>query len=172
MSKSLKDRIIQHESDTLALKAKFEKMKQNDIVSDTIENFNESLSLIVDLLNMFNDNIEDIKLGQKFKLCKGKGRSKKKLDDTKILELKNLGISNKKIGSIMNVSEATIRRRLKDIQLKKDEPKEVKKEIPKPPATEPKTEPSAQQTPLEQSARPKYDTDLSKYKSNSFSKEE
>ncbi|MDM5250987.1 MULTISPECIES: helix-turn-helix domain-containing protein [unclassified Lysinibacillus] len=46
------------------------------------------------------------------------GRPKVAINELKLLHLKDTGKSNREIARILGVSEATIRRRLKDIEMK------------------------------------------------------
>lgn len=80
---------------------------------------NSSLSLIDELYSVAASTRKLALVGNKFVLQQKKGRSKKKIDETKLRSLIDIGITNLQIAKIFKVSEATIRRRLKELDIER-----------------------------------------------------
>jgi len=68
----------------------------------------------VDLLKRFFKNNKHEKNDEKWRGGNPNGRPKLSINESKLLHLKDAGKSNREIARVFGVSEATIRRRLKE----------------------------------------------------------
>lgn len=82
---------------------------------ENLKNENEEKNKVIECYKKTNLNLlEELKKFENFKINMGKGRSKIDLNLNLIISLKNQGFSNVKIAEYLNVTEGTIRNRLKN----------------------------------------------------------
>lgn len=132
MSENNKDfsvKIKNQISDINSLLDTLNKTKKNELVNKIIENLTSSKGLIEELYYITAKTVELAKVGNKFVKQQKKGRAKKKIDMLQLETLAALGISNIKIAKIFDVSESTIRRRLKELDIQKNEYLKVKVDV-------------------------------------------
>ena len=115
----ISDIIKKHINDIDDLMLQLNATNENSLVTKLKNNLDASKGLIEQLYFIANSTRKLAVVGNKFVLQQKKGRSKKKIDETKLKSLVEVGITNLQIAKIFKVSEATIRRRLKELGIKR-----------------------------------------------------